>query len=173
MAGVLSLEGFNIVNAQAHTWKNKIALDTFWVSTKSERERMPQKWKNVEERLYQAIKGEIDLEKLLEAKYYISEVFMKRGLPQVETEIKLDNETSDFYTIVEVYTADRPALLFKLAQCLFKLELNIHIAKISTRLDQVVDVFYIEEKGGGKVRSPQRISLIKYTLKTILKEEKQ
>jgi len=173
MAGVLSLEGFNIVNAQAHTWKNKIALDTFWVSTKSERERMPQKWKNVEERLYQAIKGEIDLEKLLEAKYYISEVFMKRGLPQVETEIKLDNETSDFYTIVEVYTADRPALLFKLAQCLFKLELNIHIAKISTRLDQVVDVFYIEEKGGGKVRSPQHISLIKYTLKTILKEEKQ
>ena len=169
MAGVLSLNGFNIVNAQAYTWKNKIALDIFWVNTKTEIQRMPQKWKKVEQHLCRALKGAIDLEMLLEAKYYTSDLFRKKGLPKVETEIKLDNETSDFYTIVEVYTADRPALLFKLAQCLFKLELNIHIAKISTRLDQVVDVFYIEEKAGGKVRSPGRLSLIKYSLEKALK----
>ena len=170
MAGVLSLNGFNIVNAQAYTWKNKIALDTFWVNTKSGIERMAEKWKKVECDLCRAIKGEIDLETLLEAKY--ASGLRKRYLPRVDTEVRVDNETSDFYTIVEVYTADRPALLFILAQCLFKLGLNIHIAKISTRLDQVVDVFYVEEKEGGKVTSKKRLLMIKDTLeKMFLKGE--
>jgi len=168
IAGAFALHGFNILNAQAHTWRNKIALDTFWVNTKGEAYRIDQKRQKVEEDLYRAIEGEIDLEKLLAVKYRPG-IFTRKDLPPVSTEIKIDNESSDFYTIIEIYTADKPILLFKLAQCLFKLGLNIHLAKISTRLDQVVDVFYVEEKDGGKVDTPERLERIKKALeKTIL-----
>ncbi|MDL1956781.1 MAG: [protein-PII] uridylyltransferase [Candidatus Desulfofervidus auxilii] len=167
IAGTFSLHGFNILNAQAYTWGNKIALDTFWLNTKSEIHNTSKKWEQVERDLCRAIKGEIDLERLLENKYRPS-LFARKDLPSINTEIKIDNETSDFYTIIEVYTADKPALLFKLAQSLFKLGLNIHVARISTRLDQVVDVFYVEEKTGGKIYDQKKIEEIKKTLtKTI------
>ncbi|MCD6319134.1 MAG: [protein-PII] uridylyltransferase [Candidatus Desulfofervidaceae bacterium] len=168
IAGSFSLNGFNILNAQAHTWRNKIALDTLWVNTKGENYQIDRKKQKVEKDLCRAIKGEIDLEKLLAVKYRPG-IFTRRDLPPVSTEIKIDNESSDFYTIIEIYTADKPILLFKLAQCLFKLGLNIHLAKVSTRLDQVVDVFYVEEKKGGKIDTPERLKEIKKALeKTIL-----
>ena len=31
IAGAFALHDFDILNALAHTWGNKIALDTFWV----------------------------------------------------------------------------------------------------------------------------------------------
>ena len=81
-------------------------------------------------------------------------LFFERSFPVTvkPTEVKIDNETSDKFTIIDVFTDDRQGLLWVIARTLFELDLSIHAARIATRLDQVVDVFYVTESQGGKVQ---------------------
>ena len=52
----------------------------------------------------------------------------------------------------------------KISRAIFELDLSVQFAKIGTYLEQVVDVFYVVEKSGGKVHGEQRIEEIKDTL---------
>jgi len=67
------------------------------------------------------------------------------------TEVLMDNEVSDSYTVIDVFADDKPGLLFVLAKTLVQLDLSIHMARIGTRLDQVVDVFYVTTTAGVKI----------------------
>ena len=73
----------------------------------------------------------------------------------------VDNQGSDFYTILEVYTPDRLGLLYTITKSLFEAEINIHFAKISTKVDQVVDVFYLTDIEGQKIWDEEQIEEIK------------
>jgi len=90
--------------------------------------------------------------------------FLQRHVPKVATVIQIDNEASDTLTIVEVFTEDRIGVLFKIAYALHQLGLSIHVAKISTNVDQVADVFYIADETGQKVRDPARLEAIRREL---------
>jgi len=64
----------------------------------------------------------------------------------------IDNGTSERYSIVEIFADDRQGLLYEITHALFEMGLSIASAKISTRLDQVVDAFYVTERAtGGKI----------------------
>jgi [protein-PII] uridylyltransferase len=45
-----------------------------------------------------------------------------------------------------------------------QLGISIHLAKISTNVDQVADVFYVTDEAGGKIRAPERLEAIRQTL---------
>lgn len=77
------------------------------------------------------------------------------GLPN---DVRIDNLASAQATVVEVYTFDRTGLLYALARRLHELELTIWHAKIGTYIDQVVDVFYVTNRGGGKITDEQRLA---------------
>ena len=79
---------------------------------------------------------------------------MLAGLPN---KVRIDTELSDECAVVEVVTVDRRGLLYRLARALHDLGLVIRFSKISTYLDQVVDVFYVTERGGEKPRSEERL----------------
>ena len=51
-------------------------------------------------------------------------------------------------------------LLYTITRTVFELELSVHIAKIGTYLDQVVDVFYVTDRGGAKILDERRIAEI-------------
>ena len=77
----------------------------------------------------------------------------------------MDNEASDFFTIVEVYTHDFPGLLFNVTDALFRCKLDIWIAKIGTKVDQVVDVFYVRDLDGQKIIDPQEVAAVEEAIK--------
>ena len=66
------------------------------------------------------------------------------------TEVRIDNETSDRYTILDVFADDRQGLLYVITNAIFQLGLSVHASRISTRLDQVADVFYVTDASGKK-----------------------
>ena len=68
--------------------------------------------------------------------------------------MRIDNETSDRYTIVDVFADDRQGLLHVITNAIFQLGLSMHAARISTRLDQVADVFYVTDPRGQKLSDP-------------------
>jgi [protein-PII] uridylyltransferase len=65
----------------------------------------------------------------------------------------LDNSTSERYTVIDVFAADRRGLLYVITRTLFDMELSVSFAKIGTYLDQVVDVFYVVDRKGKKIES--------------------
>lgn len=78
--------------------------------------------------------------------------------------VVVDNETSDRYTIIDVFAHDRPGLLYRIARTLFDLQLSVVLAKISTHFDQVVDVFYVTGEGGRRIGDSERLKQIRQRL---------
>jgi [protein-PII] uridylyltransferase len=82
-------------------------------------------------------------------------------LTSLPNEVRIDNDSSDSCTLVEVFTFDRTGLLYKLARKLHDLSLVIRHAKIGTYLDQVVDVFYVTDREGRKITDPGHLDYIR------------
>ena len=80
--------------------------------------------------------------------------------PQVE----IDNDSSDRFTVIDIFADDRLGLLYAIARTLFECGLSVHSAKISTHIDQIVDAFYVTDTAGRKVTSSARIETIRTRL---------
>lgn len=89
-------------------------------------------------------------------------------LTALSNEVRIDNEASADATVVEVYTFDRTGLLYSLARRLHDLELTIWLSKIATNIDQVVDVFYVTNRGGGKIEDPTRLEHIRQEMLAVI-----
>jgi [protein-PII] uridylyltransferase len=85
----------------------------------------------------------------------------ERRSPPVRTEVAIDNRASAGLTVVEVFTRDRPALLYLLARAFRDLELSIQIAKINTEGTRVADVFYVSEATGSKLETVERVEQVR------------
>jgi [protein-PII] uridylyltransferase len=82
----------------------------------------------------------------------------------VSGEVKINNQDSDFYTIVEVIGEDRLGILYEVTQALTDHGCDIHFARISTLGNRIVDVFYIQDEWGEKIVERQKIEHLKQTL---------
>jgi [protein-PII] uridylyltransferase len=85
--------------------------------------------------------------------------------------VEIDNRVSDRYSVLDVYTGDRVGLLFTITNCLYHLWLQIHLAKITTMVDQVLDVFYVTDHEGRKIEDPARLDDIRRALTTALEPQ--
>jgi len=90
------------------------------------------------------------------------------ALSNLPNEVRIDNELSEMGTVIEVFTVDRRGLLYRLARALHDLALVIRFAKIGTRVDQVVDVFYVTERDGQKPVSDTRLAEIRSALMAVI-----
>ena len=55
-------------------------------------------------------------------------------------------------------------LLYEITRTLFELRLDIRIAKIATKVDQVADVFYVRDLEGQKIEDVDHLKEIKQAL---------
>ncbi|MBW3541300.1 MAG: [protein-PII] uridylyltransferase [Planctomycetes bacterium] len=93
------------------------------------------------------------------------------GLPSdLPIRVTIDSETSDRATIVDVFAHDRPGLLYTITRTLYELGLSVELARISTHLDQVVDVFYVTDREGRKIADADWLRHIRDTLTARIEE---
>jgi len=97
-------------------------------------------------------------------------VLIEKVKPRFPTVIEIDNEVSDDYTVIDIYTHDKVGLLYSISSTLTKLGLYIGIAKISTKIDQVADVFYVKDIFGQKLTSDEKMAEIEQRLFTAIDE---
>jgi len=86
------------------------------------------------------------------------------AIPRLPTRVRIDNHTSDQYTILDIFAADQMGLLYLITKTLFELGLSVSLAKIGTYLDQIVDVFYVTDRNGGKIKDEAQLHQICQTL---------
>jgi len=160
IAGAFTLNNIDILDVQVFTWRNNIALDIFKVKPPPDQIMEAEKWDRTAKNLAAALSGELNLAAALQKK---RTAFRHSSIRKYKKphRVEVDNTASSFYTIIEVFTYDSPGLLFGITDALYRCELNIWVAKIATKADQVVDVFYVWDLNGDKVDLPDQVSLIK------------
>ena len=167
IAGVFTLNNIDIIDAQIFTWRNKIAVDIFEVNPPPDLVFEDERWARAEENLKSALEGQLDLTDALKNK--VSQYGARKRPTAIRPHrVILDNESSSFFTIVEVFTYDFPGLLYRITDALYRCKLDIWVAKISTKVDQVVDVFYVRDFNGQKIIAAKQESLIKATIENEL-----
>ncbi len=160
VAAALAAQRLSIVAAQVYTRdaqgaaEGAEAFDVFHVrraSAGAEGEPMDDvKLGRVRADLESLWRGETTAAELL-ARKLRSPSWAKRHSPDVPTEVQVDNDASPRFTVIDVFTRDRAALLHAIARTLYEQGLSIGISKVNTEGERAADVFYVVGADGKKV----------------------
>jgi [protein-PII] uridylyltransferase len=161
VAGILTLNELDIRKAKTHTKKNGVAFQTYEVAKLKPTKEVS--WEKVMHDLEKTLEGKLALNYRL-ALLAAEQKKKRKALPKKADEVVVDNHSSDQYTIIEVYATDRPGLLYAITRAMQDLQLQVSLAKISTRLDQVADIFYVLTYEGERVEAPDHVEEIKNAL---------
>ena len=87
---------------------------------------------------------------------------------QLPTRIRIDTQSVESRTIVEVESEDRLGLLHRISKVLTRHDLNIHVARISTEKGAAIDTFYVRTTAGAKPTNEEQLTKLKQTLEAEL-----
>ncbi|MFO0897980.1 MAG: [protein-PII] uridylyltransferase [Pirellulales bacterium] len=167
LTGALSSQGLQILSAEINTLAEGLVMDRFCVTDPDYAEQPPaDRIDQVNRVLVESLRNQSGQPPTFRQvwtriSHREHDALRSARLP---TRIRLDNTTSDGYTIIDVFAHDQRGLLYTIARQLFEQGLSVSLAKIGTHLDQVVDVFYVTDMAGGKVRDEGRLEEIKRKL---------
>jgi len=168
IAGVMAGSGLQILDAQILTRADGIVVDTFQVTDPDYQGEPPaDRRQTVGERIASVLKGWDYVDDVLRRGARLN---LTRPMPKARdaTEVRIDNETSDGFTIIDVFADDRQGLLYVITNAIFRLGLSIHAARISTRLDQVADVFYVTDLYGKKLVDHEQAERLRRGIETAI-----
>jgi len=168
ITGVMAANGMNILGAQINTSTNGKVLDVLQINS-------PQgfvitddsRWSKVEDDLRAVIQGTERVGALVEKRHRPT-LLTEKVKPRFPTVIEIDNEVSDDYTVIDIYTHDKIGLLYDITSTLTDLGLYIGVSKISTKIDQVADVFYVKDIFGQKITFEEKLAEIRKRLLAVI-----
>ncbi len=151
MALALALARASIVDARTFTSVDGMACSAFWIQNRAGGPYEPAQFDRLRKSVERALAGDLTPRAALAER---RRALRKRERPfEAPTRISFDNEASDIYTVIEVDTRDRFGLLHDLTSTLAATNINIFSAVIATYGEQAVDVFYVKDLFGLKIRS--------------------
>jgi len=170
ITGVMAANGINILGAQINTSKNGKVLDILQVnSPQGILVTDEQRWQKIQDDMRRVLHGEADVAELVEKRHRPS-VLTSRPAPRFATQVVVDNEVSEEYTVLDIFTHDKVGLLYLITSTLTDLGLYIGVSKISTKVDQVADVFYVRDIFGQKIHNADKLAEICSRMVTAIDE---
>jgi len=171
ITGACAAAGANIAGAQIFTTTDGMALDTILIQREFlEEEDERRRAERIAELIRKALRGELWLKEAV-AKAYKPQQRIKAFT--VEPRVIIDNQSSNRFTVIEINGLDRIGLLYDLTEALYKLNLNIASAHVTTFGEKAVDVFYVTDLTGAKIENTTRHKQIENALGNILKPAAQ
>jgi len=163
IAGTLSANSMNILTASIATTVDAVALDTFHANYLGKSLQGDPKKERVIADLSRVLRGETTVEALMAEPR--AGKYVRDRVPRYRpTRVAFDNTVSSRCTVVDIFTYDRIGLLYDITSALTALGIDIALSKISTKADQVADVFYIIDRDGRKISAPDRQEEIRQAL---------
>jgi len=162
LAGALSLAGANIVDAKISTMKNGMALDTFQLQAITGKAfEKPNLSETLARLVEETLAGRIFPVKEL-ARH--SSLRSRTKVFTVVPRVLVDNKASHSFTVIEINGRDRPGFLYDVTRALSGLNLQIGSAHVMTYGERAVDVFYVKDIFGMKLRYEAKLEEIKACL---------
>ncbi|HEX2239553.1 MAG TPA: HD domain-containing protein, partial [Actinomycetota bacterium] len=144
-AGVLALNRLSVLQAQAYSTTTGLALERFVIAAPE-----APSWERLTADLEAAYSGRLALDARLEKK-----ARDYRPATPIVPEVRVLQEESEHSTVIEVRAPDALGLLYAVTAALTDLDLDIHVAKIDTLGERVVDVFYVRTLWDAKLDGEQ------------------
>ncbi len=165
ITGALTSLGMQINAADVHTQPGEIAWDRFLVEDQQFEGAPPQsRIDEVCERIGKALDPETEVAPTFPRNWLRRNRKQPQEFQTQPTQVRFDNSTSDKHTIITLFAYDALGLLYSVSKALFEMELVLHSAKISTHLDQVVDVFYVTDMEDNKIEESTFLYMIRQAL---------
>lgn len=159
LVGVLTINHLDILSAQVFTWLNGTAVDTFHVV-------VPWKdysgWDKIKDDFRDACTGNMDISTRVGSTKPLRTESAIRSSSRPQ--ISLDNNFSDFYTLIGVHAPRKYGLLYRTARSISSMKLNIHRAFLSHTGDPCMDVFYVVDELGEKIMDTNMISAVEHNI---------
>jgi [protein-PII] uridylyltransferase len=171
LTGALSSQGLEIRSAQIHTLADGLVLDRFWVHDPDYAGEPPaDRIETINRAVEQSLRLPAGQEPAFRRTWKPGGERKMPG-PKPQIRVNTDNGTSDRYTIIDVFAYDRTGLLYAVTRTFFELGCSVWRAKISTYLDQVLDVFYVTDRDNNKIEGQDRLDSIRKRLLEVIGEE--
>jgi len=165
LTGVLTSQRMEILSAEINTLADGLVLDRFYVQDNDFDGQPPEdRLADVCQRLTLALKRPTDQPPRFPIIWGSQPQESRASAARPPVQVRVDNNTSQGFTILDIFAFDRMGLLYTISRKLFELGLSVHIAKIGSRVDQVVDVFYVTDAKGNKILDEQQLEEIRTSL---------
>lgn len=148
ICGALALHNLRILSAQIYTWSDGTVVDVIDVVSTLDKKFNDQDWEALQNDLVKSVQLRLGLTHRLAQK--IKPVIRRKSKPghRAKTRVIFDTQASANYTVIEVYATNRIGLLYEITHTLSDFGVNTYRAKIGSKGDQVVDVFYVLDNEG-------------------------
>ena len=167
--GVLSANDANILDAQIFTRNDGMIIDRFRVADFVSKEALStRQCDKIHQELNHVFEDSADIEKLLSR--HKMKWKRRSRIANPNTRIDVEFESHSRYTIIDVYAPDMLGFLYRITGTMSMLGLNISFAKIATRIDGIVDSFYILDLSGKKVDDVERRSYVRSEILKIIND---
>ena len=164
ITGVMAAFNINILGAQIYTHSDGLAFDILQVRGHQGRPIVSQeKWEQVRSALEAVIEGRMMVEDLVRDRQQVK-ALPTPPKPRMPSRIEIDNEVSRDYSVIDIYTHDKVGLLYTISKTLRDMGLYIGVSKISTKVDQVADTFYVRDIFSQKITDPERVAELRQQL---------
>jgi [protein-PII] uridylyltransferase len=171
ITGVLAAKGLKILAAQVYTLPNGMIVDTFQVVDPDASGPVPEdRSLDILKDVKNVLSGREEVETLLSKNNRFQHKKRPVPLPQ-PVRVELDNHSSKTYTVIDLFAPDRRGLLYVISKAIFDIGLTVCAAKIGTRSDQVVDIFYVTDADEKKIIDPKKIESVRAFLKDQVKAD--
>ena len=166
ITGACAAAGANIAGAQIFTTTDGMALDTMLIQREfANEDDEKRRAGRIAETIRQALRGELWLKEAVARAYRPQ---MRINAFTVEPRVIIDNQSSNRFTVIEINGLDRIGLLYDLTEALYRLNLNIASAHVTTFGEKAIDVFYVTDLTGGKIENAARHTRIEQALTGVL-----
>lgn len=162
LTGALTSKGKQILSASIAPLADGLVLDRFFVTDGDFNGEPPQgRLDEVCAALVAALKDQSERPPTFRRLWQSRPMTIAPGQPMPPQRVRIDNNTAERYTILDIFAHDRMGLLYTITRTIFELGLSVHLAKIATYVDQVLDVFYVTENDGRKIVDEGRLKEIR------------
>ena len=166
VAGACAAADANIVAAKIATTTDGRALDSVLVSCAfdDEADEM-RRARRVLQTIRDVLAGKARVPDLVRARAAGAHRKGRRAKPfTVAPRVRVDNDLSNVFTVVEIEGADRPGLLSEITAVLAAANLDIGSAQVTTFGEKIVDTFYLRDLIGAKITSKSRLETLRERL---------
>ncbi|MDZ7695809.1 MAG: [protein-PII] uridylyltransferase [Deltaproteobacteria bacterium] len=159
MVGVFTLNNIKILSANIFTLKNGLAFDIYEVTNPVDPYREAERWDRALKDVHSVLEDRLALDDLIREKEEAR--YGEPYHPPVNRSVRIDNEISDFFTVIEVRSGTGVGLTYAMAKLMFLLGLDIRFAKVNSDEERVMGVFYVRDADGQKVFEEARLATIR------------
>lgn len=122
----------------------------------------------IADNLKDVLSGRVKVHDLI-SKRILPDYLAKNPVQKANSRVVIDNDVSAYYTVIDIYAHDRLGLLYEIMTTLNQLGMYVEVSKISTKVEQVSDVFYVKDIFGSKIISQEKLKQIKEALRKVIR----